>query len=373
MNTALNTAHDTAHNTADAALSARFRLVRPQFTLDVALDLPGRGVTALFGPSGSGKTTLLRCIAGLERVPDGFLGFRGEIWQDAKHWRAPHTRPLGYVFQEASLFPHLSVLGNLEFGRKRNRQPSGRIALEQAIELLGIEHLLARKPGRLSGGERQRVGIARALAVDPDLLLLDEPLAALDVQRKAEILPYLERLRDALDIPMLYVSHAPNEVARLADHLVVLDQGRVSAAGSLQETLSRIDLPIRLGEDVGVVLDARLGAHDEAWHLSRVDFPGGALWTRRQARPAGQAVRLRILASDVSLACQEPSASSIQNVLPAVVDSLAADEHPGLLLVRIRLGESHLIARLTRRAADQLGIRPGLPVWAQIKSVALLD
>lgn len=366
---------------SENTLCARFCLQRAQFSLNVALDLPGRGVSALFGPSGSGKTTVLRCIAGLERTAEGFLSFRGDIWQNAERWRAPHTRPIGYVFQEASLFAHLSVRGNLEFGRRRNRHPSGRIALEQAIELLGIETLLERKPDKLSGGERQRVGIARALAVDPELLLLDEPLAALDVARKGEILPYLERLRDALSIPMLYVSHAPDEVARLADHLVVLDAGRIRAAGPLTETLARIDLPIALGEDLGVVLEARLGAHDEQWHLSRIDFSGGSLWTRQQAHAPGKTLRLRILASDVSLAREKPRASSIQNSLPAVIDQLAADTHPGLMLVRLRLtgkpdenpGTSHLIARLTRRAVDQLGLQPAQNVWAQIKSVALLE
>jgi len=352
-------------------IAACFRVDRPGFSLDVDLTLPGRGVSALFGPSGSGKTTLLRCIAGLERPARARLVFKGEVWQDDKTWLPAHRRPLGYVFQEASLFAHLSVLGNLRFGQKRSPGASA-AGLEQAIELLGIAHLLERQPDTLSGGERQRVAIARALAVAPAALLMDEPLAALDLPRKQEILPYLERLHDELDIPVLYVSHSPDEVARLADHLVVLDNGRLLAAGPLAETLARIDLPIRLGEDAGVVLDAAIGASDAEWHLARVDFAGGSLWTRDRGLPVGQRVRLRVLARDVSLAIGETGQSSIQNCLDGIVDSLADDEHPGLALVRVRVDASWLIARLTRRSIAQLGIAPGQPVRVQVKSVALM-
>lgn len=355
-----------------STIDARFKLDWPGFSLDVDLTLPGRGVSALFGHSGSGKTTLLRCLAGLERAAHGRLCFKGEIWQDEHHWLPTHRRPLGYVFQEASLFPHLSVLGNLDFGRKR-ASTVNRIALEQAIELLGIGHLLQRKPDGLSGGERQRVAIARALAAGPQILLMDEPLAALDLKRKQEILPYLERLHDQLEIPVIYVSHAPDEVARLADHIVALDGGRVVAVGPLAETLARIDLPIRLGEDVGVVLDASVDEIDADWQLMRVAFPGGSLWTRQRDLPPGRRVRVRVLARDVSLAIDEPGRSSIQNVLPARVEAIAADEHPGLLLVGVTVGASRLVARVTRRSADQLGIAPGSAVHVQVKSVALME
>ena len=286
-----------------AGIDARFQLDWPGFSLDVDLNLPGRGVTALFGHSGSGKTTLLRCIAGLERAPQGWLAVDGEVWQDAGRWVPTHQRPIGYVFQEASLFAHLTVIGNLRYGMKRNGEAQ-RVSLDHAIELLGIGHLLDRKPDRLSGGERQRVGIARALAISPRLLLMDEPLAALDLKRKQEILPYLERLHDELEIPLIYVSHAPDEVARLADHLVVLEQGRALASGPLGETLARLDLPIRLGEDAGAILDATVGAVDHDWHLARVDFAGGSLWARDHGLPVGHRVRMRILARDVSLASE---------------------------------------------------------------------
>lgn len=355
-------------------IEARFRLDWPKFCLDVDLKLPSRGVTALFGHSGSGKTTLLRCIAGLERAPLGRLAVEGAVWQDDTHWLPTHKRPIGYVFQEASLFTHLSVLGNLRYGMQRSgsTQGPGGVRLEQAIALLGIEHLLDRKPDRLSGGERQRVGIARALAVSPRLLLMDEPLAALDLQRKQEILPYLERLHEELDIPVLYVSHSPDEVARLADHLVAMEGGRVLSSGPLGETLTRLDLPIRLGEDAGAILEGVVGAVDHHWHLARVDFAGASLWTRDHGLPVGHHVRVRVLARDVSLA-QEPGTSSIQNVLRGEVDAIGDDDHPGLALVRMRIGPSVLLARLTRRAMAALGVVGGKVLWVQVKSVALLE
>jgi molybdate transport system ATP-binding protein len=360
-------------------IHARFQLDRPGFSLDVDLDLPGRGVTALFGHSGSGKTTLLRCIAGLERAPGGYLSLSDEVWQDAGRFVPTHQRPLGYVFQEASLFPHLSARGNLEYGMKRAGEALDRASLDHVIELLGIGPLLDRRPDQLSGGERQRVAIARALAVKPRLLLMDEPLAALDLARKQEILPYLERLHEELEIPLLYVSHAPDEVARLADHIVVMQAGRAVAAGPLTETLARLDLPIHLGEDAGVVLDAVVTERDAQWQLARVVFTGSSgdtnptgAWVRDGGHAIGHHVRVRILARDVSLAVTRHSGSSILNILPALVVELAADAHPALTLVRLNVGGAPLLARLTRRSAHDLGLAPGQIVYAQIKAVALI-
>ena len=356
----------------DSAIHARFHLDWPGFSLDVNLDMPGRGVTALFGHSGSGKTSLLRCIAGLERVPGGVLSVNGEVWQDEDVFLPTHQRALGYVFQEASLFPHLTVKRNLEFGMKRVNAAHRRVSLDHAIELLGIGSLLDRLPERLSGGEKQRVAIARALAVSPKIMLMDEPLAALDLQRKQEILPYLERLHDELEIPLLYVSHAPDEVARLADHIVAMEAGRVVASGPITETLARLDLPIRLGEDAGVVLDAVVAERDATWHLVRADFAGGHFWVRDGGHPAGQHVRVRVLARDVSLALEKHGGTSILNTLPAIVAEIANDTHPALALVKLQVGDSALVARLTRRSASNLGLTPGMPIYAQIKAVALI-
>jgi molybdate transport system ATP-binding protein len=360
------------------SIHARFKLDRPGFSLDVDLDLPSHGVTALFGHSGSGKTTLLRCIAGLEHAPSGLLTIDGEVWQDADTFLPTHKRPLGYVFQEASLFPHLSARGNLEYGMQRSAKAFDRAALDHIIELLGIESLLDRRPDQLSGGERQRVGIARALAVKPRLLLMDEPLAALDLARKQEILPYLERLHEELEIPVLYVSHAPDEVARLADHIVVMRDGRAVASGPLTETLARLDLPIHLGEDAGVVLDAVVTERDAQWQLARATFAtfndntDAGVWVRDGGHAIGHPVRVRILARDVSLAIARHTGTSIQNILPGVVMELGDDTHPALALVKINVGGAALVARLTRRSAHDLALTPGQAVYAQIKAVALI-
>ena len=352
------------------SIQARFKLDWPGFSLDVDLSLPGRGVTALFGPSGCGKTTLLRSIAGLERPPKGLLRVNGDLWQDDGIWVPTHRRPLAYVFQESSLFPHLSVMGNLQYGRQRASQANA-FDLSQVIELLGIEALLSRKPDALSGGERQRVAIARALAVNPRLLLMDEPLAALDMQRKQEILPYLERMQKTLDIPIIYVTHAPDEVARLAHHIVMLEHGKVSASGSLHDTLSRMDLPLRLGDDRGVIIDARVSEIDKQWHLARLDFADGAFWTRDQGLALQDTARLHILARDVSIAREKPQQSSIQNILAGRIDRCVDDDAPGSVIIRVLIGETPLLARITARAVAELALKPGDTVWVQVKSVAL--
>jgi molybdate transport system ATP-binding protein len=274
------------------------------------------------------------------------------------------------VFQEASLFPHLSVLGNLQIGRKRSHAKA-HIDLDALIDLLGIAPLLQRKPESLSGGERQRVGIARALAVNPHLLLMDEPLAALDLARKQEILPYLERLHRELKLPVLYVTHSPDEVVRLAHHIVVVDAGRVVASGSLVDTLSRVDLPIRLGDDLGAVLQAKVADIDSQWKLARLDFTGGIFWTRAQQLVVGDAVRVRVLARDVSIAREKPTASTIQNVLSARITDMVNDEQDGFIVVRVIVGESALIARVTQRSVAELKLELDQSVWIQVKSVAL--
>lgn len=355
-------------------IRARMRVDYPGFHLDVDLDLPGRGVSALFGHSGSGKTTCLRAIAGLERATDALIDIDGECWQDSARglFVPPHRRALGYVFQEASLFSHLSVRRNLEFGRRRAGAAAERVSWQQTVELLGIEHLLERMPGRLSGGERQRVGVARALLTGPRLLLMDEPLAALDLKLKSEILPYFERLHDELDIPVLYVSHSPQEVARLTDHVVLLDQGKVVAQGPLAETLARLDLPSVFTDDAGAVVEAVVGAHDDPYQLTRLDFRGGSVQVPRRAEALGRKLRFRVHARDVSLALSRVEDSSITNLLPAVVTDIGAAESAADVLVRLDAGGTPLLARITRRSCDRLQVAPGKAMWAQIKSVALL-
>lgn len=374
------------------SLQARFQLSLGGFRLDVDLSLPGAGVTALFGPSGAGKTTLLRCIAGLLPAR-GTLTVNGECWQSDTFSLAPHRRPVGYVFQDARLFPHLTVQGNLDFAHRRAGAAAQPIAtpksLDPLIELLGIGPLRHRRPDTLSGGERQRVAIARALATGPRLLLMDEPLAALDVPRRQEILPYLERVHRQLDLPVLYVSHSPDEVARLADHLVVMSAGRAVAQGPLAETLARVDLPITLGDDAGVVLAGTVAERDSHWHLARITFAGGQLWTRDGGQPMGKPVRVRILARDVSLVREPSAATSILNTLAGTVEAIADDAHPAQVLVRVNIGATAgsappaapaaiiacvpILARITRRSAHALQLQPGAPIWAQIKAVALID
>ena len=358
-------------------IEATLRLPRGAFTLDVALSLPAHGVSALFGPSGCGKTTLLRCLAGLERAPGGRVVVDGEVWQDdAAHVFVPtHRRAVGVVFQEASLFEHLDVRANVAFGWKRLAPSQRRVTMDDAVGWTGIEPLLARAPAGLSGGERQRVALARALAVSPRLLLMDEPLAALDAARKAEILPAIERLHELSGIAIVYVSHAIGEVARLADHVVLMDAGRAIAAGDVAELLSRLDLPLPPGEDAGVVLLGEVGVLEAPWHLARLDVPGASFWTRDPGLPVGHRLRLRVLARDVSLSLVAQPGSSIVNQIPAVVEAIAGDAHPSQVLVRLRTreGASALLARVTRRSAQALALAPGLAVWAMVKSVALLD
>ena len=353
-------------------IETRFHLERGGFILDVDVTFPARGITAFFGPSGCGKTTLLRAIAGLVRDPNGFCRVGDALWQDGSHFLPPHRRPLGFVFQEASLFPHLSVQRNLEYGLKRVPRQQRRVTLSEAVELLGIESLLTRRPHGLSGGERQRVAIARALLTSPRLLLMDEPLAALDRASKREILPYLERLHNELAMPVLYVSHAPDEVARLADHLVLLDSGQVRAAGPIGELLTRLDLPREQGAEAEAIIEARIAAHDERYHLSYLDFAGGRFSVARNALPIGHSARLRVLARDVSITLQPQTGTSILNIFPASIDDLI-EEGPAQMLVRLDIAGVPVLARITRKSASVLALAPGKQVYAQVKAVALLE
>lgn len=350
-------------------LHARFSHAYPGFRLAVDLALPMRGVTALFGPSGSGKTTLLRLIAGLERATEGHLSLGDAVWQDASVFLPTHQRSVGVVFQDARLFPHLTVRQNLLYGQRRTGAVGG---LDAMAERLGIDHLLARKPDRLSGGEAQRVAIARALLTRPRILLMDEPLAALDANRRAEILPYLERLHAELDIPILYVTHSFDEVVRLADHLVLLEAGGVVASGRLTEMMTRLDLPLAHRPEAEAIIEAEVLEHDTEFHLTCVGFAGGRLWLSLQDAPMGRTVRVRIRARDVSLTQVPQTGTSILNILPAVLTDLAG-EGDSQVVIGLDIGGTRFLSRVTRKSVSLLGLVPGMTVYAQIKGVAIVE
>lgn len=357
-------------------IEARFQLDFPGFSLDVDLRLPGRGVSVLYGQSGSGKTTCLRAMAGLASVARGYLRVNGEVWLDTDAGRVvpTHRRPIGYVFQESSLFPHLTVQGNLEFGLKRTAKAQRRVDMHQAAHLLGITSLLARMPVGLSGGERQRVGIARALLTSPRVLLMDEPLASLDVERKEEILPYLDRLQAELEVPIIYVSHSPQEVARLADHLTLLRAGRVVASGPVSDMLTRLDLPLAAAIDASVVVVGAVVEFNADYQLMSVQLPGSTSRLRvvHEPMPLGTLARLAVNARDVSLTLAYPQQSSIVNVIPVRVQEMAPAEHEDHILVRLDADGTPLLARITRYSRDQLGLQQGSRAWAQIKAVSVL-
>ena len=353
------------------AIEARLALVYPGFVLNIDIALPGRGFTALFGASGSGKTSCLRAIAGLQRAR-GRLVVQGEVWQDdAQNIFLPtHRRALGYVFQHAALFPHLTVRGNLDYGRKRVPAAQQRVDFDRAVTLLGLEPLLQRQTTSLSGGERQRVAIGRALAASPRLLLLDEPLASLDAKRRAELLPYLQGLQSQLDIPALYVSHAPEEVAQLASHLVLLEHGQVLASGPTAELMTRLDLPLAQGDTAQAVLHVVVLSHDTSSQLLRVGFAGGELLLPAASAAIGTKRVVRVPARDVSLTLSRHGDTSILNILGATVQAVS-DDTPGHTMVSLNVGGAVLLARITRQSAQVLGLRPGLAVFAQIKGAAI--
>lgn len=354
------------------SIVARLKIQQHDFTLDVELQIPDKGVTAIYGDSGCGKTTLLRAIAGLEFSPNNYLKIGQTVWQDGDFFVPPEQRALGYVFQEASLFSHLNVRRNLEYGMKRVPQIERQVPLDMAIDLLGIRHLLERSTGQLSGGERQRVAIARALATSPKILLMDEPLSALDLKRKKEIMPYLESLHDELQIPVLYVSHAPGEVARLADYMILLEDGRLQAAGQLDEMLTRLDLPLAHGDKAASLIHARVAGHDNEFNLTYLDFPGGRFTVSHKELAFKHPVRLRVIARDVSLTLEHQSHTSILNIFPATIEAMTP-EGSSQVMIRLLVAGVPLLARITRKSAAILALEVGKEVYAQVKSVALLS
>lgn len=350
-------------------LSAELRATRGEFQLEAALEVPAGRVTGLFGRSGAGKTTLLRCLAGLEPC-QGSIRVGGEVWRSEEVSLAPHERRVGYVFQGAALFPHLDVAGNLAFAERRAGE--GPLRRADVVGWLGLSELLSRRPETLSGGQAQRVAIARALLANPKLLLLDEPVAALDLAARAEVLGHLEAVQRRLALPIVYVSHTPADLARLADHLVWLEAGRVRAQGPAVELWGGLQLGAELGEEALSVVPAEVKAHHDEHHLTELTCPWGTLWVRRHASAPGSEVRARIWARDVSLDLDPPGRSSALNVLEVEVQEVLA-RPPAEALVRLGSegASSSILARITARSREALGLEPGAKVYARIKTVSL--
>lgn len=356
-------------------IDARFKGQRGQFILDVEFSIPNRGITALFGPSGCGKTMILRCIAGLERMEKGHLTIGKILWQDAHSFIPTHKRPIGYVFQEANLFPHLSVYANLIYGLKRSKTGANNTAFEEIVDLLHLSHLLKRSPEHLSGGERQRITIGRALMSGPRILLMDEPLTGLDDAGKNNIFPYLERLQDHLAVPILYVSHDINEIERLAHRMILLDNGRILAVGPIADLLFDSALPFAQKPQAAIVLDGKVIAYDETYGISTLAVKGGNLTVPGFIGTLGSSQRSRIFASDVGLCCHQAiERTSILNTpLAHIVDVKSYTPHQ--MTVFLNLGDNGkgapLLSHITRKSWDTLKLTRGSVVYALIKSVAL--
>jgi molybdate transport system ATP-binding protein len=361
-----------------ATIGAAFAGKLGSFSLDIAFEAPMHGVTALFGPSGCGKTTILRCVAGLNRLA-GRLHFGDETWQDdtAGAFRKPHKRPIGFVFQEASLFPHLSVRGNLLFGARRDAGSqatygNGKLGFDDVVDLLGIAPLLERAPLKLSGGERQRVAVGRALLSQPRLLLMDEPLSALDHPTKDEIFPYIEALHETLSIPILYVSHDIGEVARLADRIVLVSNGAKVTEGPVADVLERIDLGPATGRfEAGVVLTARVVGHDHDFQMTRLDHHGQTIVMPMADVAPGNEIRLRVRARDVVLATERPRGISVRNILNGTVSQIVEEKDTAFTEVLVDIGGAGVRARITRAALADLALEPGLPIFVLVKSIAI--
>ncbi|PLW82316.1 molybdenum ABC transporter ATP-binding protein [Kineobactrum sediminis] len=351
-------------------LRLRASLTRRDFQLSIDITLPLEGVSALFGPSGSGKTTLLRIIAGLERTRDAQVYFGDQCWQHGRVFVPLHRRRIGLVFQEHSLLPHLSVHGNLAYGYNRTPTAERRLHLPEVAEMLGLTELLARPVDQLSGGERQRVSLGRALLISPQLLLLDEPLSALDTASRREIMPFLARMAEQSSVPIIMVSHAPDEVTRLADRVAFIRAGTIERIESLRATLSRPDSPLFEDNGATSLLEGELGPVNRHG-LRPLGLPAAQLWVYSD-EPVGKRLRLRVLARDVSLALALPQQISIQNQLAVTIATITRlDEQRCLVACHMADGQL-LLSEVTPWSAERLGLQPGLKLYALVKSVALL-
>ncbi len=355
-------------------IKANFDMAFTGFNLDVDLDVPAKGVTTLFGPSGAGKSTVLRCLAGLERSASGYMQVGDAVWQDEtrNHFMAAHQRPIGYVFQEPRLFGHLSVRKNLEYGYKRTPEQERQVEWDRVIDMLAIQHLLQRKPNNLSGGEQQRVAIGRALLASPKLLLMDEPLASLDSARKKEILPFIRKLHDELDIPVIYVSHSLQEVLQITDTMVLMQAGKNVATGPMTLLCSELELSQYLGDMSGSVIETIIDAHEEEFGLSRLRFTGGELFVPQQPLAIGAYQRVHILARNVGIALQKPQVTtSFLNIMEAVVVEVAVpDIRSHAVQIKLDVGVP-LLANISRKSLHTLRLEPGQKCYALIKAVSL--
>lgn len=340
------------------------------FNLEISLSLPLKGVTAVFGESGSGKTTLLRCLAGLENPKNSKISVNNCIWQNDTTFVPPHKRSIGYVFQEASLFSHLNVMDNIQYGIKRSNTSLPSKVFDDVVDMLAIGRLLSKKTDQLSGGEKQRVAIARALLIQPEVLLMDEPLASLDYGRKQEVLPYIENLSHQCDIPIIYVSHDLQEVSRLADYAVILSAGKVSKQGPASSVFSDIELFKTTHQIPSVTINGKVVERDEEFHLMKVGFDGGELWLKDTNTPSK--LRLNIKAKDVSVTLEESKSTSILNRLKGTITKISEDEHPATELISVRVGTVDFLAQLSKKSVATLHLKPGLEVWLQVKSAAIL-
>ena len=352
-------------------IECKIKVQLESFTLDANFSIPDRGITVVFGPSGSGKTTLLRAIAGLEKSDDGFLKIGDSVWQKGENFLATHKRQIGYVFQDAALFDHLDVKGNLNFVIKRAIGLKEDF-IESIHNLLEIKTLLNRKTTQLSGGERQRVAIARALLTNPKILLLDEPLSALDSKRKNEILPYLDSIHNDLEIPILYVTHSQDEMSRLADHLLLIEDGNIIGSGPVNDMLTRFDMPLSHGGDAVSIIEAEVLKRDSEFNLMHLDFLGGQFIVPDNSFPVQTKVRIRVVARDVSLTKSKQVDTSILNIFPAMVQEIV-NEGEAQVMVRLQIKETILLACITRKSSYKLRLEKGSEVFVQVKSVAILS
>ena len=352
-------------------IECKIKVQLESFMLDANFSIPDRGITVVFGPSGSGKTTLLRAIAGLEKSDKGFLKIGDLVWQKGEDFLATHKRQIGYVFQDAALFDHLDVKGNLNFVIKRAIGLKEDF-IESIHNLLEIKTLLNRKTTQLSGGERQRVAIARALLTNPKILLLDEPLSALDLKRKNEILPYLDSIHNDLEIPILYVTHSQDEMSRLADHLLLIEDGNIVGSGPVNDMLTRFDMPLSHGGDAVSIIEAEVLKRDSEFNLMHLDFLGGQFIVPDNGFPVQTKVRIRVVARDVSLTKSKQVDTSILNIFPAMVQEIV-NEGEAQVMVRLQIKETILLACITRKSSYKLRLEKGSEVFVQVKSVAILS